>query len=194
RHVFRNIPYAALITAAQIYSNVEDFDMERICIDLSLLLNEYPPSFISKHFHRFFEINQAMPVFERVDSQVYYQLYQQLLHKPTRREQQLQQATGNIDVLPEVLQRKTPWDSNVMYAKYNFESGPRLTFQRDFRTWWKKHFAYKGSNVEHVQLKFAVKTNRTLEDMFVHKKPPLPMLKRKPTNVLQQAANVHIHL
>ncbi|CAF1438276.1 unnamed protein product [Rotaria sordida] len=194
RHVFRNIPYAALLRAARICSNVEDFDMERIRIDLSLLLNEYPPSFISKHFHRFFKINQAMSVFERLDSQVYYQLHQQLLHKPTRREQQLQHATEDIDVLPEVLQRKTPWDSNVMYAKYNFESGPRLAFQRDFRTWWKKHFAYKGSNVEHVQLKFAVKTNRTLEDMFVHKKLPLPMLKRKPTNVLQQATNVHIHL
>ncbi|CAF4155603.1 unnamed protein product, partial [Rotaria sordida] len=42
---------AALLRAARICSNVEDFDMERIRIDLSLLLNEYPPSFISKHFH-----------------------------------------------------------------------------------------------------------------------------------------------
>ncbi|CAF1468680.1 unnamed protein product, partial [Rotaria sordida] len=70
RHVFRNIPYAALLRAARICSNVEDFDMERIRIDLSLLLNEYPPSFISKHFHRFFEINQTMAVFERLDSQI----------------------------------------------------------------------------------------------------------------------------
>ncbi|CAF1417784.1 unnamed protein product [Rotaria sordida] len=64
RHVFRNIPYAALLKAARICSNVEDFDMERIRLDLSFLLNEYPPSFISKHFHRFFEINQAMPIVE----------------------------------------------------------------------------------------------------------------------------------
>ncbi|CAF4296851.1 unnamed protein product [Rotaria sordida] len=77
--------------------------MERIRIDLSLLLNEYPPSFISKHFHRFFEINQAMPVFERLDPQVYYQLHQELLHKPTRKEQQLQQAIKDMDALPEVL-------------------------------------------------------------------------------------------
>ncbi|CAF4145889.1 unnamed protein product [Rotaria sordida] len=94
-------PYVLPYTSDHPRHVFQDFDMERIHIDLSFLLNEYPPSFISKHFHRFFEINQAMSVFERLDSQVYRQLHQQLLHKPTRREQQLQQATGDIDVLPE---------------------------------------------------------------------------------------------
>ncbi|CAF1228513.1 unnamed protein product, partial [Rotaria sordida] len=62
-------PYVLPYTSDHPRHVFQDFDMERIHIDLSFLLNEYPPSFISKHFHRFFEINQAMSVFERLDSQ-----------------------------------------------------------------------------------------------------------------------------
>src|SRR5271156_5441881 len=41
-HIRRNIPYAALLRAARICSNVNDFNSERIRIDVSLLLNNYP--------------------------------------------------------------------------------------------------------------------------------------------------------
>ena len=60
RHVHRNIPYAALLRAARICSNVRDFDLERVRIDMALLLNEYPPAFVSKYFNRFFELNNAL--------------------------------------------------------------------------------------------------------------------------------------
>ena len=39
RHVHQNIPYAALLRAARICSHVDDFNSERIRIDMSLLLN-----------------------------------------------------------------------------------------------------------------------------------------------------------
>ena len=55
RHVHRNIPYAALLRAARICSNVHDFTIERIRIDMSLLLNHYPSAFITKHVSRFFD-------------------------------------------------------------------------------------------------------------------------------------------
>ncbi|CAF3375169.1 unnamed protein product [Rotaria socialis] len=54
RHVHRNILYAALLRAARLCSNIDDFHMERVRIDMSLLVNDYPPAFISKHFLRFF--------------------------------------------------------------------------------------------------------------------------------------------
>ena len=40
RHVHRNIPYVALLRAARICSNVHDFTIGRIRIDMSLLLND----------------------------------------------------------------------------------------------------------------------------------------------------------
>ena len=50
-HVRRNIPYAALLRAARICSHVNDFNSECIRIDMSLLLNHYPPNFIKKQFN-----------------------------------------------------------------------------------------------------------------------------------------------
>ena len=47
-HVRRNIPYAALLCAARICSHVNDFNSEYIRIDMSSLLNHYPPNFIKK--------------------------------------------------------------------------------------------------------------------------------------------------
>ena len=93
RHVHRNIPYAALLRAARICSNVHDFGLESVRIDMALLSNEYPPVFISKYFNRFFELNNAVPVLKRLDAQVYHDLHQKRLHQPTRREKELQTWT-----------------------------------------------------------------------------------------------------
>ena len=93
RHVHRNIPYAALLRAARICSNEHDFTIERIRIDMSLLLNDYPPAFISKHVSRFFEQYNTQSVLKQLNEQDYYKLHQKLLHQPTRREKQLQTTT-----------------------------------------------------------------------------------------------------
>jgi hypothetical protein len=60
RHVHRNTIKGALFRAVRLCSNVEDFDKERLSIKLTLLLNGYPPRFVSYHFKQFFEQNQAM--------------------------------------------------------------------------------------------------------------------------------------
>ena len=89
QHVRRNIPYAALLRAARICSHVNDFNSECIRIDMSLLLNHYPPNFIKKHFHRFFHLKNVLSVFNELNEKVYHRLHKQLLHEPTRREKQL---------------------------------------------------------------------------------------------------------
>ncbi|CAF1498796.1 unnamed protein product, partial [Rotaria sordida] len=89
RHIHRNIPYAALLRAARICSDVQDFNTECIRIDMSLLLNNYPPNFIKKQIYRFFQLNNAMPIVNELNDQVYHRLRQQLLYQPTQREKQL---------------------------------------------------------------------------------------------------------
>ena len=86
RHIQRNIPYAALLRAARICSHIDDFNLERIRIDMSLLLNQYPPNFITKYFNRFFEVNNALLVLQQLDGQMYQRLHNQLLYQPIRRE------------------------------------------------------------------------------------------------------------
>jgi hypothetical protein len=177
RHVHRNIPYAALLRAARICSNVHDFTIERIRIDMSLLLNDYPPAFITKHVSRFFEQYNAQSVLKELNEQDYYKLHQKLLHQPTRREKQLQATTTDIPQIPESIMRKKAWNKNILYAPYQFESGPRTAFGPVFRAWWEEYFRRQGYKVAHVKLKFSAKSNRTLEQCFVHKKPPKELLK-----------------
>ena len=107
RHVHRTIPYAALLRAARIYSTVYDFTIERIRIDMSLLLNDYPPAFITKHIGQFFEEYNPQSVFKQLNEQDYSKLHQKLLHQPTRREKQLQAIPADdVAQIPESLMRK----------------------------------------------------------------------------------------
>ncbi|CAF2953462.1 unnamed protein product [Rotaria sp. Silwood2] len=143
RHVHRNIPYAALLRAARICSNIDDFDMERVRIDMSLLLNDYPPDFILKHFLRFFQWNNALSVLQQLDVKVYHDLHQVLLYQPTRREKELLKMKSIEDgQIPVALSKNKPWDPNILYIPHRFESGPQLTFKRQFRSWWKKFFRF----------------------------------------------------
>jgi hypothetical protein len=177
RHVHRNIPYAALLRAARICSNVHDFTIERIRIDMSLLLNDYPPAFITKHITRFFDQYNAQSILKQLDEQRYHELHQKLLHQPTRREKQLQATPTNIAQIPDSLMRKKAWNPNILYAPYQFESGPRTAFGLIFRAWWEEYFRRQGSAVAHVTLKFSTKSNPTLEQSFVRKKPPKELFK-----------------
>ena len=178
RHVHRNIPYASLLRAARICSNVHDFTIERIRIDMSLLLNDYPPAFISKHVSRFFEQYNAQSVLKQLNEQDYDKLHQKLLHQPTHCEKQLQTTTTtDIPQIPQSLMSKKAWNPNILYAPYQFESGHRTAFGPIFRAWWEEYFCRQGSTVAHVKLKFSAKSNRTLEQCFVHKKPPKEPLK-----------------
>ena len=107
RHVHRNIPYRALLRAARICSNVHDFTIERIRIDMSLLLNDYPPAFITKHVSRFFDQYNAQSRLKQLNEQDYSNLHQKLLNQPTRREKQLQAIpTDDVAQMPESLMRK----------------------------------------------------------------------------------------
>jgi len=83
RHIHRNIPYAALLRAARICSNVQDFNSECIHSGMSLLSNNYPPNFISKQFYRFFQLNSAMPIWKQLNEQIYHRLLQISLNQPT---------------------------------------------------------------------------------------------------------------
>jgi hypothetical protein len=178
RHVYCNIPYAALLRAARISFNVDDFTIERIRIDMSLLLNDYPPAFITKHIRRFFDQNNAQSVLIQLNEQDHRDLHQKLLHQPTRREKQLQAIlTDDVAQIPESLMREKAWNKNILYAPYQFESGPRTAFGAIFRAWWEEYFRGQGPPEAHIKVNFSTKSNRTLEKCFVHKKPPNEMLK-----------------
>ena len=146
---------------------------------MTLLLNKYPPTFIFKYFNRFFELNNAVSVLKQLDAQAYQESHQKLLNQPTRREKELRGVATDRDQIPEKLRKFKPWNPNILYAKYKFESAPRLDFPKTFRMWWHEHFVHTESNAAHVAVKLSIKNNQTLEKFFVHKKPPREMLRKR---------------
>lgn len=169
RHVHQNVPYAALLRAARLCSSVHDFDIERIRIDLTLLLNDYPPHFISKQFQRFFRLNDAERIHTRLAEDLYEQQYHRLLHEPSRRDKRLSTTMKDHAVLPTVLQRKI-WNTRLMYSRFTYESGSIRQLKPVIHHWWKKWYRYPGSLVNDVRLRICNNTNRTLADQFVRKK------------------------
>ncbi|CAF2729090.1 unnamed protein product [Rotaria sp. Silwood2] len=151
-HVQRNIPYAALLRTARLCSHVDDFNTERICIDMSLLLNHYPPKFITKHFQRFFQLNNAISVLDKLDENKYRQLHKKLLQQPTRREKILQTLMEDPVKNPEVLRIKI-WNRTVMHLRYLFDSALTIHFPIEFYRWWKNYYVYPGSNINNVKIR-----------------------------------------
>ncbi|CAF3224101.1 unnamed protein product, partial [Rotaria sp. Silwood2] len=68
RHVHMNILNNALVRAARMCSTVEDFDMERLSIEMILLVNGYPPKFIQQHMKNFFMKYNAMNVWTELNT------------------------------------------------------------------------------------------------------------------------------
>ena len=169
-HVRSNIPYAALLRAARICSHVNGFNTECIRIDMSLLLNHYPPNYIKKQFHRFFHLNNALSVLNELNEEVYHRLHEQSLYEPTRCEKQLDSIIQDPVRNPMVLQPKI-WNSDVMYPQYLFDTGLTAHLPKQIYTWWKT-YAFPGSPVENVQVRIVSNMNGTLDSFLIHKKPP----------------------
>ncbi|CAF2063658.1 unnamed protein product [Rotaria magnacalcarata] len=120
-HIHRNIPYEALIRAVRICSNVQDFHSICICLDMSLLLNKYPPKFITQQFKRFINFTNAPKIFKQSNQRVYQRLHQALLQQTTRGEKKLYHMTRNPVEQPSVLQPKI-WNKELMYPRYRYDS------------------------------------------------------------------------
>ena len=173
----RNIPYSALLRAARLCSNIEDFNRERLCIDLSLLLSDYPPNIISNQFLRFFQVHRADPLVHLSDAQAYHHLHRLLLHPVMQDSKTTSPSIQTLVEQPPVLQTR-PRDRTVMYPQYRFESGPRTEFSRMFFAWWEEHYQYQGSPVKDVRIRLVPETGRRLHNILIHKKPSRAILSR----------------
>ena len=176
RHVHRNTIKGALFRAGRLCSNVQDFDRERLNIELTLLLNGYPPRFVSYHFKRFFEQNNATSLMLQLDDDVYKELHQQLILRPTRREREQEETVfvQNQSSSTEIQQQK--WNKKEIRIPFTFESGPKLDLKRQLRLLWAKYYKYKGSPMNDVILKFSTTNNKSLNQLLVKKKPIKSML------------------
>ena len=189
RHIHRNTIRGALFRAVRLCSNVEDFDKERLKLELTLLLNGYPPRFISYHLKKFLEENRIMSVIEQLDDHIYQELHDELIRRLTRRERERQNKIRSSSISKQFPFNPIEQQPNIVPRKefrvyFTFESGPMLDFKRRLRHLWKKYYIYPGSPMNSVTLKINTRTNKSLYQLLVKKKPSKSML----TNV--DTANV----
>ena len=169
RHIDVNNPYAAVLRAARICSDLQDFNAELVRMDLTLLWNGYPPHFIDKQFRRLLGPYKEPLTVQPIDQQTYGTFHRILLNQPTRRETRSKRTTTDPVQNPSVLQMKV-WDSKVMYPRYLYASSSYHMFQTQFFTWWNQNFTQHNSNLEDVQVRLAADTQRTLETFLIQKK------------------------
>lgn len=167
RHIHRSTIRSQLIRAARLCSHVEDFDKERLTIEFTLLLNGYPPRFISYYFKQFFHKMNVLSLREQLDEVTYRELHQQLLNRPTRRENQQQNS-----------------NKKEIRVYITFESGPVLRFTRELKRLWDKHYRHNNPLMKNVLLKIGTRSNKNLNQLLVKKKPPKAML----TNAISENA------
>jgi len=180
RHIHCNTIKGALFRAIRLCSHVEDFDHERLHIELKLLLNGYPLKFITYQFKRFFEQHNAyMLISEQPNDMIYQVLHKKLLAQLSRRERQNNQLISNDNnILQEQQQQNKSKSSNQskLTVHFTFESGPMLQFKRELRRLWEKYYIYKGSRMNNVRLQIGTRSNKSLCQLLVKKKPPKKML------------------
>jgi hypothetical protein len=190
RHIHKNMPYVGLLRAARLCSDVKDFDAERLNIEMILLLNGYPPNFISHHIKNFFIKFNSMSVRTELDATMYQQLHHQLLYKPTRREKELQDMDDGTGKILRTRQRHEP--KNQIIIHHTFESGPMLNFKEKYRRLWNQSYVSTGSRIGKPRLIIGTSNNPCLQSLFVSKKPPREMLtKMEPTIKIPTKNNNH---
>ena len=163
RHIHRSTIKGAVYRAIRLCSEVDDFNQERLDIELMLLLNGYPPKFVTYHLKQFLQHNNCLSLLEQADNGVYKDLHQRLLDRPTRRERKLEE-----EIYPQEQQK---WNKKEIRTYFTFESGPILRLKRELHGLWKKFYLYPGSPMKDVNLKISTRSNRSLNHLLIKKKP-----------------------
>ena len=166
RHVHRNIIRGALYRAVRVCSNVNDFNVERLNIEMTLLLNGYPPKYIAYHFKQFFTQNNAISLLTELDNDLYMKLHHELIHQITGREKKEHQQ-----------QQQLALNKREIRIPITFENGPLLYFKRDIKRLWKQFYVYQSSPMNNVTLKIETRTNKSLIQLLSPTKPPRSMLR-----------------
>jgi len=110
------------------------------------------------------EQHHATLLLEELDATTYQSLHRKLLAQPSQRERRQQNNKC-----------KTTARSTIT-AHFTFESGPMLKFRQELRQLWEKYYIYPGSAMNNVRLQIGTRSNKSLCQLLVKKKPPKQVL------------------
>jgi hypothetical protein len=164
RHVHRNSIIGALCRAIRLCSNVGDFDEERLNLETMLLLNGYPPQFVSYHMRGFLQRDNASMLLQELESALYDALHLRLIRQPTRRERMLKHETQQD-------YNHGHSDRRQMSTSITFERANMKMLKDELSKSWLQHYQYPGSPMNGIHLRLHIKPHLTLNKLLIRKKP-----------------------
>ena len=169
RHVHRNAVLGSLFRAVRLCSQVKDFDRERLNIELTLLLNGYPPVFVSHHIRRFFDCHQMSTPLKDMNQATYKSLHEQVLACPTRRDREESSGDRTHDSMASsnTYEQEHQRSRTALLLHYTFESGPLLEFKSKLQQLWKDHYLFAQSPMRDVRLTIGTRSNKNLHQLLI---------------------------
>ncbi len=121
---------------------------------------------------------------QQLDDTTYQLFHKTLLAQLSRRERHQHKH----EALKEQQNSKSKTsDRPPITIHFTFESGPMSQFNRELRHLWEKYYLYPGSLMNNVRLQIGTRSNKSLCQLFVKKKPP----KKTLTNVTVTIATIN---
>ena len=122
---------------------MDTFNQERLNIDVVLLLNGYPPNYISHYFQQFFKTHNVKStcIYKALHEETYQQFHEKLLNKCVINEQsskQVQQKQRKkLSNKQKIGQKDTEQRKNKerqLIIHHRYENEPLKMFNRNFHT------------------------------------------------------------
>jgi hypothetical protein len=146
RLIYRQWFRWALIRAVRYCKLVEDFDQERLNIELTFYVNEYSLDFVKYGLQQFFKEFGTTIHPGNLNQASYDKLRQRVL-------QNVEHETQNVQ------QQQQRWNANHILVDlyYLYDWGPRYEFNKNFDILWYKHFE-KDPNFVNTTIKVKLRT------------------------------------
>ena len=139
RLVHRQWFQLALLRAGQYCSSFEDFEDERLYIELTFLANGYSIEFVNDHLVQFFKRYNPVRQQTNLNRFIYVSLRRQLFRSLSQQQQQQQQQRSEVD-------------DQFIHLQYLFDWGSRVEFNRKFYELW-SHFLAQDPTFKKYGLK-----------------------------------------
>ncbi|UJR12579.1 hypothetical protein I4U23_016755 [Adineta vaga] len=121
---------SALLRAVCYCSSIEDFQQERIYIELTYLANGYSFFFVESHVQHFFDYYETQYI-RYCPDQTNYHIFRRRWFEFFGFQQEHSEKLQELD------------DKNkVIHFNYFYDYGPRCEFNQDFRDQWSKSFVH----------------------------------------------------
>ena len=157
---------SALIRAVQLCSYYEDFEQERIYMEMSCLANGYSISFIEHELQQFYRYFNAEKIRFSMDEMVYNKLRGRLFNFI-----EVQRSTFAKHLELEDHER-------LLRFYYLYDYGPRNEFQDKFREIWYNFMKnHTQLSLKDIHICLTTKTLFSLNTLLAKQKPTCPLLR-----------------